>query len=95
MRNRLENAARRRNANERDRARSPSLVADPGSAIPDDGLCGQCGRKDSIEEEDTSGSSLHWFVCNHCGYRWGRSGRSIPPSRGRRERVKEERLSLK
>src|SRR5262245_20851501 len=31
--------------------------------------CPRC-RTSHIEEEDQSGSSARWFVCNGCGHRW-------------------------
>jgi hypothetical protein len=32
--------------------------------------CARCQRLSGVEEDDSSGSSLLWFVCRLCGHRW-------------------------
>jgi hypothetical protein len=40
--------------------------------------CPYCRRLTGVEEEDTTGSSLRWFVCHLCGRRW-----SLTPKKSR------------
>jgi len=32
--------------------------------------CVRCRRLTGVEEDDSAGSSLRWFVCRLCGHRW-------------------------
>jgi hypothetical protein len=41
--------------------------------------CPKCHRIDHVEEEDQSGSSGRWFLCDRCGMRY--SAITIPPRR--------------
>ena len=39
---------------------------------PDESLppCPRCRRLTGVEDDDSTGSSLRWFVCRLCGHRW-------------------------
>jgi transposase-like protein len=41
-------------------------------------LCPHCRRTTGVEEDDSTGSALRWFVCRLCGRRW-----SLAPKKSR------------
>jgi len=53
---------------------SQRLMLHPTSLPP----CPHCRRLTGVEEDDTTGSSLRWFVCRFCGRRW-----SVAPRKAR------------
>jgi hypothetical protein len=48
------------------------------SRLPAEQACPRCRRVTGVEEDDSTGSSLHWFVCRLCGHRW-----SVAPKKAR------------
>jgi DNA-directed RNA polymerase subunit M/transcription elongation factor TFIIS len=42
--------------------------------------CPKCQRNDRVEEEDQSGSSSRWFVCERCGIRFSLKPRRLATS---------------
>jgi hypothetical protein len=53
---------------------SQRLMLHPTSLPP----CPHCRRLTGVEEDDSTGSSLFWFVCRLCGHRW-----SVAPKKAR------------
>jgi len=47
-------------------------------AIP---ACPRCLRADQVEEEEQSGSSQRWFVCNRCGLAFSMPHAPAPPNK--------------
>jgi len=47
----------------------PGNRVNAGSSTPIS-PCPKCHRIDQAEEEEQSGSSRRWFVCNRCGIRY-------------------------
>jgi hypothetical protein len=58
------------------------MTIDPPSLPP----CARYRHLTGVEDDDSTGSSLRWFVCRLCGHRW-----SVAPKKARsRSKVSDD-----